>query len=83
SSAALRASDLALERSYGPRKLRYMSVKADIQGRMNDHEGQLATLREEVAGRRALVRGDANRAAFEEARARLQKAEMTLRSRKG
>ena len=58
-----------------------MSVKAEIQGRMNDLEGQVETLREEVAGRRELVRGDANRAAFEEARKRLQRAEMTLRSR--
>ncbi len=78
---ALAAIERALERSYGPRKLRYMSVKADIQGRMNDLAGQVETLREEVTGRRELVRGDANRAAFEEARKRLQRAEMTLRSR--
>ena len=56
---ALVAVDRAIAKSYGPRQLLYVKQKADIQGRMGDHAGQVATLKQEVAGYEALAKGHA------------------------
>ncbi|MCA9691328.1 MAG: thioredoxin family protein [Myxococcales bacterium] len=77
---ALSAIDRALARAYGPRRLRYLSMKAEILGEMNDRAAQIETLREEVLGRKELVRGDANRGPYEEAKERLQRAQLAAKA---
>ena len=72
---ALVAVDRAIAKSYGPRQLLYVKQKADIQGRMGDHAGQVATLQQEVAGYEALAKGHARPEALEDARKRLAEAQ--------
>jgi tetratricopeptide (TPR) repeat protein len=72
---ALAAINRAIGRAYGPRKLRYLKVRADIQGKLGDTLGQVATLREEVAGHEALGKGHADRERLAEAKRRLEEAE--------
>ena len=69
------AFDRAIAKSYGPRQLLYLRQKAEVQGRMGDHTGQVATLRAEVAGYEALAKGHANPKGLEDARKRLAEAE--------
>ncbi len=71
---AKRAVERALELSYGPRRLRYLRLKASILEGQGDVDGQLATLRQEVEGWKALVSGEANKAAYEAARKRFEEA---------
>jgi tetratricopeptide (TPR) repeat protein len=47
---ALAAIDRALPHSYGPRKLRYLALKARIQTALGDRAGTIATLEQELAG---------------------------------
>jgi tetratricopeptide (TPR) repeat protein len=75
---ALAAVDRAIGRAYGPRKLGYLKLKADIQGKLGDAKGQVATLREEVAGHEALAKGHADRARLKDAKQRLEEAEKRL-----
>lgn len=44
------AIERALARAYGPRKLRYLSLKAAIVGALGDTDAQIRTLEAEVAG---------------------------------
>jgi thiol-disulfide isomerase/thioredoxin len=71
---ALAAVKRAIELSYGPRRLRYVALKADIEGKMGDAAARLATLREEVAAYEKLPPGHANPARLGEARKRLEEA---------
>jgi len=72
--AALAANGRAVALSYGPRRLAYLKQRADLQARMGDRKGQIATLREEVAGHEALGAGQRNEAALADARRRLTEA---------
>jgi thiol-disulfide isomerase/thioredoxin len=72
---ALAAVDRALPRAYGPRKLRYLKLKASLQAALKDRAGQIATLREEVAGYQALAAGQASAEKLADAKARLRAAE--------
>ena len=72
--AALAANGRAVALSYGPRRLAYLKVRSDIQERLGDKAGQVATLREEVAGHEALPKGQLNAAQLEDARKRLAAA---------
>jgi tetratricopeptide (TPR) repeat protein len=47
---ALAAIDRALPNSYGPRKLRYLALKARIQIALGDRAGTVVTLEQELAG---------------------------------
>jgi tetratricopeptide (TPR) repeat protein len=69
--AALAANGRAVVLSYGPRRLGYLRVRADIQARLGDKTGQIATLKEEVAGHEALPKGQLNAAQLEDAKRRL------------
>jgi len=71
---ALAANGRAVALSYGPRRLSYLKQRADLQARLGDPKGQLATLEEEVAGREALGPGQRNEAALADARRRLTEA---------
>ena len=72
---ALAAADRAIARAYGPRRLGYFKLKAEIQGRTGDHAGQIATLRAEVAGHEALPKGQVSSEKLADARRRLEEAE--------
>jgi thiol-disulfide isomerase/thioredoxin len=72
---ALVAIDRAIAKSYGPRQLLYVRQKADIQGRMGDHQAQVETLKQEVAGYEALAKGHARPEALEDAKKRLAEAQ--------
>ncbi len=72
---ALAAVDRAIKRAYGPRKLQYLRLKADILGRMGDSKGQVEALREEVAGHEALAKGHADKERLADAKKRLAAAE--------
>lgn len=72
--AALAANGRAVALSYGPRRLGYLRVRSDIQARLGDKPGQIATLREEVAGYEALPKGQLNAAQLEDAKRRLAAA---------
>jgi thiol-disulfide isomerase/thioredoxin len=70
---ALAAVDRAILRAYGPRRLRYLALKARIQAKLGDRPGQIATLQSEVQGYEALA-SEAQRGALEDARRRLESA---------
>ncbi|WP_170319304.1 thioredoxin family protein [Polyangium spumosum] len=72
--AALAANGRAVALSYGPRRLAYLKQRAGLQAKMGDKPGQIATLREEVAGHEALGPGQRNEAALMDARRRLAEA---------
>jgi thiol-disulfide isomerase/thioredoxin len=72
---ALAAVDRAIPRAYGPRKLRYLKLKAALQAALGDRAGQVTTLKEEVAGYVALSGGQNNPDKLADARARLREAE--------
>ncbi|TKD12029.1 thioredoxin family protein [Polyangium fumosum] len=72
--AALAANGRAVALSYGPRRLAYLKQRADLQAKMGDRKGQIATLREEVAGHEALGPGQRNEASLADARRRLTEA---------
>ncbi len=71
---ALAANGRALALSYGPRRLAYLKLRADIQSKLGDRKGQIATLREEVSGYEALAQGQRNEAGLADARRRLAEA---------
>lgn len=75
---ALSAVDRAIARSYGPRKLQYLRMKAEIQGKLGDKKAQVETLRQEVAGHEALMKGQADEARLTDAKKRLAEAEKGL-----
>jgi tetratricopeptide (TPR) repeat protein len=72
---ALAAIDRALARAYGPRRVRYLELRADILGKSGDRAGALAALRDAVKGYEALPPGQASPAKLAEARRRLEEAE--------
>ncbi|WP_437475895.1 thioredoxin family protein [Sorangium sp. So ce1014] len=76
---ALAAVERAVGRAYGPRRLRYLKLRAEIQQRLGQGAEQVATLREEVAGYEALPKGLASQAALDDARRRLAEAEKAQR----
>ncbi len=67
---ALAAVDRALKNAYGPRRLGYLELKADIQHALHDRPGELKTLEELVAGHQALSAGQANKQGLEAAQKR-------------
>ena len=69
------AIDRAIARAYGPRRLRYLKLRADIQKKRGDSAGELATLRDEVKGYEALPPGQASPESLADARTRLAEAE--------
>ncbi len=69
------AVDRAIARAYGPRKLRYLKLRADIQKKRGDAAGELATLRDEVKGYEVLPPGQASPESLADARGRLADAE--------
>jgi thiol-disulfide isomerase/thioredoxin len=69
------AAERAIARAYGPRRLRYVAVKAQILGKMGDKAGALGALREEVRGWEALPKGQASPEKIADARRRLAEAE--------
>jgi thiol-disulfide isomerase/thioredoxin len=72
---ALAAVDRALARAYGPRRLRYLRLRADILAARGDAAGALAARRDEVKGWEALAPGQASPAQLAEARHKLDEAE--------
>jgi thiol-disulfide isomerase/thioredoxin len=72
---ALAAIDRALARAYGPRRLRYLQLRADILAERGDVAGSLAARREEVKGWETLAPGQASPAQLADARRRLEEAE--------
>jgi thiol-disulfide isomerase/thioredoxin len=74
---ALAAIDRALARAYGPRRLRYLRLRADILAARGDTASALAVRRDEVKGWEALPPGQASPAQLADARRRLDEAEKT------
>jgi len=72
------AIERALSRSYGPRRMRYLAMKADILGTLGDERGQLEVLREVVDGHEALPAGQRNEGKLERARRRLAAQEQRV-----
>jgi tetratricopeptide (TPR) repeat protein len=56
---ALSAVERALSHSEGPRRLRFLEIKADILAGLGDHPGQVKALEEAVAGYEAQARRQA------------------------
>lgn len=79
---ALAAIDRALGKAYGPRKLGYLQLRADILGAAGDASAQLATLRQVVAGYEALPKGQANPRRLAEAKQKLADLESPKRDGK-
>ncbi|WP_437933357.1 thioredoxin family protein [Sorangium sp. So ce341] len=79
---ALAAVERAIGRAYGPRRLRYLKLRAEIHQKLGQGAEQVATLREEVAGYEALPKGHASQAALDDARRRLAEAEKAQRGAK-
>jgi tetratricopeptide (TPR) repeat protein len=50
------AIDRALAHAYGPRRLRYLALKARVQQKLGDNAGAVSTLEEEVRGHSELER---------------------------
>ncbi|MFO0616011.1 MAG: thioredoxin family protein [Polyangiaceae bacterium] len=71
---ALGSIDRAIELSYGPRKLRYMVLKAEIQTALGDLSGARATVEAEIAAHAGLPAGQFDQAKLDDAKARLQHA---------
>ena len=69
------AVERAISKSYGPRRLRYLGLRAEIQAKQGDATGALATLREEVKGSEALPPGQASPERVADAKRRLDEAE--------
>jgi hypothetical protein len=80
---ALAAVDRAIKRAYGPRKLQYLKLKSDILGQMGNTKGQVETLREEVAGYKALAKGHASKERLTDATKRLAAAEKAAQAGAG
>jgi len=72
--AALGTLELAIQRSYGPRQLRYLAQRARLLGKLGRGPEQIETLRAEVAGYEALPGGSANAQHTEDAKRRLAAA---------
>ncbi|WP_438021896.1 thioredoxin family protein [Sorangium sp. So ce233] len=79
---ALSAVERAIGRAYGPRRLRFLKLRAEIQEKLGRRAEQVATLREEVAGYEALPKGHASPSALDDARRRLAEAEKAQRGAK-
>lgn len=71
---ALASIEKAIALSYGPRRLRYMVVKAEIQAALGDLAGARATVEQEVAAHEKLPPGQFDQARLEDAKARLAHA---------
>jgi predicted Zn-dependent protease len=71
---ALAAIQRALGKAYGPRKLGFYKLEAEIQASLGDTAGEVATLESEIKGYEELPDGQKRPAALEDARARLAKA---------
>ena len=69
------AIERAIAHAYGPRRLRYLKLRARIQGTRGDAAGELSTLRDEVKGYEALPPGQASPESLADARTRLSEAE--------
>jgi tetratricopeptide (TPR) repeat protein len=72
---ALAAIDRAIARAYGPRRLRYLKLRADILDKRGDTAAALAARRDEVKGWEALPPGQASPEQLADARRRLEEAE--------
>ena len=67
--------DRALGHAYGPRRARYLKLRADILAKQGDAAGALSTARDEVKAWEALPPGQASPERLAEARRRLAEAE--------
>lgn len=74
-------AERSIARAYGPRRLRYVGVMAQILAKMGDAGAALATLREEVRGWEALPAGQASPEMIADARRRLAEAEAKAAAR--
>ena len=72
---ALSAVERALARAYGPRRLLYLKLRAEIEHKLGDTAAEIASIREEVKGYEALPPGQANPERLASARRRLSAAE--------
>jgi tetratricopeptide (TPR) repeat protein len=72
------AVERALEHAYGPRRLRYLALKARIHEARGDRQAAVNTLDEELRGHRALGRQAAD-AAVKDVQKRLDEARKKLR----
>jgi tetratricopeptide (TPR) repeat protein len=72
---ALAAVDRALVRAYGPRRLNYLKLRADILQKMGNRDEELLALRQEVRGYELLPPGQSSPERLAGARRRLQEAE--------
>lgn len=72
---ALAAADRAIKLAYGPRRLRYLKLRADILQRLGDKAARVEALRAEVAGWESLPPGQASPADLASAKKRLAEAE--------
>jgi thioredoxin-like negative regulator of GroEL len=73
-SEALPLARRAVALAYGPRRLRYMALEAELLGKLGDKEAQRATLAREVKGWQELPEGQASAASLADARKRLADA---------
>lgn len=71
---ALTSVERAITLSYGPRKLRYMALKSQIQTALGDLAGARATVEQEVAAHEKLPPGQFDAARLDDAKARLARA---------
>ncbi len=71
---ALNAVDRALKNAYGPRRLGYLELKADIQRGQHDRAGEIKTLEQLVSEHQTLSAGQANKTGLEAAKKRLAAA---------
>ena len=69
------AVERAIARSYGPRRLRYVALQADILAKMGDAKGALAVLRSAVKAWESLPPGQASPERIAAARRKLADAE--------
>jgi tetratricopeptide (TPR) repeat protein len=72
---ALAAVERAIARSYGPRRLRYVALQADILAKMGDTKGAVRVLRDAVKAWEALPPGQSSPERIAAARQKLAAAE--------
>lgn len=69
---ALAACDRAIELSYGPRRLRYLGTRADIQSGQGDVDGARATLEGAIAQAEAMPEGQRSERTIDSLRKKLE-----------
>jgi tetratricopeptide (TPR) repeat protein len=80
---ALPAVDKAVTLAYGPRRLRYMGLRADIQAGLGNLDGAVMTLEEELRRAKELPPGQYDEARVKEAENALDKAKQARDTTRG